>query len=143
MTQREIRAEVSAGGVVVHRREAALRVLLIRDSYSNWGFPKGHVEPGETIESAAKREVVEETGLRSVEIRAPLDAIEWHFLFRGERVHKTCHFFLMEAGDPATNPQIAEGISACRWATFEDAEQLVAYQNARAVLRNAHAIAMR
>lgn len=139
----DARAELSAGGVVVRRSDAVLLYLIIRDSYRNWGFPKGHVEPGETIETAARREVAEETGITDVDIRAPLDAIDWHFVFRGERVHKTCHFFLMETRALATSPQLAEGISACRWTTFEEAEALVAYDNARGVLRNAHAIAMR
>ena len=56
-----------AGGVVVRMRadattERAL-FLLIRDSYENWGFPKGHLETGERPEDAALREVREETGL--------------------------------------------------------------------------------
>jgi 8-oxo-dGTP pyrophosphatase MutT (NUDIX family) len=137
----DTRRETSAGGVVMYRESDGLRYLLIRDSYRNWGFPKGHIEAGETIETAARREVSEETGLRELIVRAPLDAIEWQFQFRGHRVHKTCHFFLMETRDPETNPQEDEGITACRWATFEDAEMLVAYDNARGVLRNAHAVA--
>jgi 8-oxo-dGTP pyrophosphatase MutT (NUDIX family) len=141
--RRDVRRETSAGGVVVHRGADAVRYLLIRDSYENWGFPKGHVEAGESIESAAQREVIEETGLREVVLCAPLQAIEWQFQFRGERVHKTCHFFLMETRDPETVPQHYEGISACRWTTFEEAQHLVAYDNARGVLRDAHALATR
>jgi len=45
--------------------------LLIRDSYQNWGFPKGHVEAGEIPEAAALREVSEETGLSDLSIRVP------------------------------------------------------------------------
>ena len=140
---RDVRRETSAGGVVVYRDADSLRYLLIRDSYENWGFPKGHVEAGESIESAAQREVVEETGLRDLMVHGPLQVIEWQFQFRGERVHKTCHFFLMETRDPVTVPQHVEGISACRWTTFEEAQLLVAYDNARAVLRDAHALVAR
>ena len=57
------REEVSAGGIVVRHDDGAHCVLLIRDSYRNWGFPKGHVEPGEAPPDAALREVAEETGL--------------------------------------------------------------------------------
>ena len=43
----QARLETSAGGVVVRREGDRTLYLLIRDSYGNWGFPKGHVEPGE------------------------------------------------------------------------------------------------
>jgi 8-oxo-dGTP pyrophosphatase MutT (NUDIX family) len=134
------RTEVSAGGVVVHRDGDGFRYLLIRDSYQNWGFPKGHVEPGESIEAAACREVAEETGVREAVITAPLDVIQWEFQFRGARVRKTCHFFLMETRDSSTSPQREEGISACRWTTFDEANRLVAYDNARGVLHTAQAL---
>lgn len=124
----------------MHRHGEELRFLLIRDSYQNWGFPKGHVEPGETTESAALREVAEETGVREAFITAPLDVIQWEFQFRGVRVRKTCHFFLMETRDSHTSPQHDEGISACRWTTFDEANRLVAYDNARMVLHTAHAM---
>jgi len=134
--------ELSAGGVVIHRDGGPLRYLLIRDSYRNWGFPKGHVENGESVIEAAQREVVEETGLRGVSVLAELGPIGWQFRFGGRLILKTCHFFLMETSDTGTNPQRDEGITECRWATFGEAERLVAYENARGVLRGAHAVAM-
>jgi len=132
------RLETSAGGVVVHRRGEDLVYLLIRDSYGNWGFPKGHLETGERPEDAAVREVREETGLGTVRLRAPIHTIDWYFRFRGRLIHKVCHFFLMEAEDTNTSPQAAEGITACRWERFDDAVSLVSYDNARDVLRRAH-----
>ena len=51
-----------AGGVVF---DEAGRVLLIRDRNGFWVFPKGHIDPGETPEEAAVREVLEETGVRA------------------------------------------------------------------------------
>jgi len=112
--------------------------LLIRDSYDNWGFPKGHVEEGEPPEKAALREVAEETGLGSLTVRETIDTIDWYFRFRGRLIHKICHFYLMETDRADTLPQRAEGITACRWETYEDAAQLVSYANARDVLRRAH-----
>jgi 8-oxo-dGTP pyrophosphatase MutT (NUDIX family) len=131
------REEVSAGGIVFRRDGERTLILLIRDSYRNWGFPKGHVEDGEEPGSAALREVGEETGLELLELRAPIETIDWEFRFRGRRIHKTCHFFLIETPARRTQPQRAEGITACRWASFAQAEQMVAYDNARAVLRRA------
>jgi len=134
------REEISAGGVVMRRVDETPHYLLIRDPYRNWGFPKGHLEAGESPAEAACREVAEETGIRVQGVRATLDCIDWHFRFRGRLVHKTCHFFLMETEDGETQPQRAEGITACRWAPYEEALRLLAYENARIVLRQAHAL---
>ena len=134
------REEVSAGGVVVRFDGTEPRFLLIRDSYRNWGFPKGHLKDGEPAADAARREVIEETGLGDVVVRGPIDTIDWHFAFRGRRIHKVCHFFLMETIGSATAPQQAEGITACRWASYDEAHRLVAYDNARGVLRHARAL---
>ena len=137
--------ETSAGGVVYRVAptddgEARPLFLLIRDSYRNWGFPKGHLEEGELPEDAAVREVAEETGVAPLVVRGVIDTIDWYFRFRGRLIHKVCHFYLMETPAAATCPQRAEGITACRWAPFEEAERLVSYANARLVLQRAHAM---
>ncbi len=139
------RQETSAGGVVYRlvQRGGGVPVayfLLIRDSYRNWGFPKGHLEEGEAPAAAALREVQEETGLAALELRGEVETIDWYFRFRGRLIHKVCHFFLMETGESSTKPQRAEGITACRWAPFEEAERAVSYANARQVLRRARAM---
>lgn len=136
----DARREISAGGVVYRVVDGAPLYLLIRDSYRNWGFPKGHLECDEDAPDAAVREVQEETGLPTVTLRAEIETIDWFFRFRGKLVHKICHFFLMETDCSATLPQRAEGITACRWARFEEARALLAYENARVVLERAHAI---
>lgn len=132
------REETSAGGVVVRMLSGDPLFLLIRDSYKNWGFPKGHLEPGETPRDAALREVAEETGLGDLRLRAEIETIDWYFRFRGRLIHKVCHFYLMETESALTSPQRNEGITACRWEPFERAAELVSYENARAVLRRAH-----
>lgn len=134
--------ETSAGGVVVRMDAGAGAArplfLIIRDSYDNWGFPKGHVEDGERIEAAALREVIEETGLGDLTVAKSIDTIDWYFRFRGRLIHKVCHFYLMFTELADTSPQRSEGITACRWEAYEDAAQLVSYANARDVLRRAH-----
>jgi 8-oxo-dGTP pyrophosphatase MutT (NUDIX family) len=130
--------ETSAGGVVYRREEGVPLFLLIRDSYGNWGFPKGHLESGERADQAAVREVREETGLRELALRGTIDTIDWYFRFRGRLIHKVCHFYLMETAESATAPQQAEGITACQWVAYDTAETSVSYANARHVLRRAH-----
>ena len=140
MTAPRVKEEVSAGGVVYRVVDGAPLYLLIRDSYRNWGFPKGHLEADEAAPAAAMREVCEEAGLDAVTLVGEVATIDWRFRFRGRLVHKTCHFYLMETTSPTTCPQKAEGITACRWARFAEARSLLAYDNAREVLERAHAI---
>jgi 8-oxo-dGTP pyrophosphatase MutT (NUDIX family) len=135
---REALEETSAGGIVFRLERGKPRYLLIRDSYQNWGFPKGHLEPGEEPATAAVREVAEETGLRALLVRGLIDTIDWDFRFRGQPIHKVCHFFLMESRRARTSPQRAEGITACRWMSFDEAQRRISYRNARDVLRRAH-----
>lgn len=137
MTRARAQRETSAGGIVYRLEEGAPLFLLIRDSYGNWGFPKGHVERGESAEDAALREVREETGLQELASRGLIDTIDWYFRFRGRLIHKSCHFYLMETSQSDTAPQRAEGITACQWVTYGEAHEAVSYANAREVLRRA------
>jgi 8-oxo-dGTP pyrophosphatase MutT (NUDIX family) len=138
MTRARAHRETSAGGVVYRLHEGTALFLLIRDSYQNWGFPKGHLESGEKAEDAAVREVREETGLADLELRGQIETIDWYFRFRGQLIHKVCHFFLMETTQADTCPQQAEGITACQWVGYDEARTAISYANARKVLGRAH-----
>lgn len=127
--------ETSAGGVVFRREGGVTRYLLIRDSYKNWGFPKGHLKTGEPPADAARREVEEETGLSHLLLHGPIRVIDWYFRFKGKTIHKYCHFFLFESREGEPTPQLEEGISACAWHPLDDAVTTISYDNARGVLR--------
>jgi 8-oxo-dGTP pyrophosphatase MutT (NUDIX family) len=136
--QTHARRETSAGGVVFRRDpDGVAHYLLIRDSYENWGFPKGHVERGEPPAEAARREVSEETGLVDLVPRGPVEVIDWYFRFRGRTIHKFCHFFLFESPSGEPVPQVEEGITACVWKPIAEAVETISYDNARSVLERA------
>lgn len=129
---------MSAGGIVFRRQaDGIFHYLLIRDSYDNWGFPKGHLEGEESPAEAALRETTEETGLENLILQGPIRVIDWHFRFRGRFIHKYCHFFLLESPSGEPRPQIDEGITACRWCSLNDALEALSYDNARGVLKRA------
>ncbi|HEU5170735.1 MAG TPA: NUDIX domain-containing protein [Gemmatimonadales bacterium] len=138
MGKRRAELEVSAGGIVFRRLpNQTAQYLLIRDSYDNWGFPKGHLEDGETPAAAAERETAEETGLHDLALRGPIRVIDWHFRFRGRHIHKYCHFFLFESAAAEAVPQVDEGITACAWHPLGAALETLSYDNARGVLKRA------
>jgi 8-oxo-dGTP pyrophosphatase MutT (NUDIX family) len=138
MSKRRAELEVSAGGIVFRRVPAeGPRYLLIRDSYNNWGFPKGHLEGTESPAEAALRETAEETGLENLVLHGPIRVIDWHFRFRGRHIHKYCHFFLFESTEGDVCPQVDEGITACQWRPLTEALEVLSYDNARGVLKRA------
>jgi 8-oxo-dGTP pyrophosphatase MutT (NUDIX family) len=138
MSKRRAELEVSAGGIVFRRVPGeGPKFLLIRDSYNNWGFPKGHLEGNESPAEAALRETAEETGLDRLILQGPIRVIDWHFRFRGRHIHKYCHFFLFESSEGEVCPQVDEGITACQWRPLAEALEILSYDNARGVLKRA------
>jgi 8-oxo-dGTP diphosphatase len=68
---------LAAGGLVVREERGALRVAIVhRPRYDDWSLPKGKLEPGESFEEAALREVEEETGMRCELVR-PLESARY------------------------------------------------------------------
>jgi len=138
MTTRErAKRETSAGGVIVRCTEDGPQFLLILDAYGNWGFPKGHIDEGESPDVAARREIHEETDLDNLILRAPLGMIDWYFRHRGRLIHKYCHYYLFESTAGCPTPQDEEGITECRWYSDEEALATISYDNARGILRTA------
>ncbi len=80
-------AEIAAGGVVYDGATNELGISHVRDQ-DRWGFPKGHVEPGQSIAAAARREITEETGLTQLEFDHELT--EAHYRFFDPRRGLTC-----------------------------------------------------
>ena len=98
-----MRVVPGAGGLVFDDEG---RVLLIRDRNGFWVFPKGHVDPGETPEEAAVREVLEETGIRA-QILAPLKTTRYT---NDRGVPRAIHWYLMRgAGKVALEEGLTGG----------------------------------
>ena len=129
----------SAGGIVV-RYESGAPWLVVgsrrreRDGRT-WTLPKGTPNPGESREETAIREVEEETGL-AVRITGPLESIEYWFVQSGKRIHKTVHYFLMEAigGDLARHDHEFDEV---RWISFDTAATTLTFETERALVARA------
>ena len=131
--------EVSAGGVVYRRADGAIEVVLAsrrtRRGDLAWGLAKGGIEPGESREDAAIREVREETGLDAT-IEADLGDTRYIYVWEDVRIRKRVHFFLMKhtGGDVDDRDDEMEEV---RWFPLERALKRAAYRGEREVLGRA------
>src|SRR4051795_6842774 len=124
--------EFSAGGVLVRRLNGRWMVAAIRPGGKKpgvWALPKGRIDPGESGEATALREVAEETGAYGRSL-GKLGDVKYWFNWEGERIFKVVSFFLVRyergrLGDlsEAFRHEVAE----VRWLPLEDAPRLLTY----------------
>lgn len=136
--------ECSAGGVVVREIDGALEMAVIRPrGRTLWALPKGHLDPGECAEAAARREIMEETGL-TTDLEAPLGDIRYSYTFRGKRIDKQVHFFLFRWNEgpdrgaiDALEPAMRVEVDEARWMPLLEAASRLAYAGERQVAARA------
>lgn len=121
----------AAGGVIVRQHADVLEVLLAhRPRYDDWTFPKGKLEPGETLQQCALREVLEETGLRCT-IGAELPSTVYHD--RHGRT-KTVHYWVMQV-DGGAFTRNREVDDVC-WVVPDEAARRLTYPRDLEVLKS-------
>jgi len=118
----------AAGGVVMHD---GLFAVVHRPRYDDWTLPKGKLDPGETFEAAALREVEEETRLRCELVRE-LPSTEYTVRDRP----KIVRYWLMRAVEaPGFAPN--DEVDELRWLSAPDAAALLTYDRDKEVLEAA------
>ena len=132
----------SAGGVVFRRAGDEVQILVLQHEGGKWMLPKGTIEPGETPEAVALREVAEETGLSSVRVITDLGQERYSFFWRTEGTYydKTVHYFLLEfLGGEEVRPQREEGFVAAEWVNLDEALARIKYKETREIVNRARA----
>lgn len=134
MTTVAIRREVVAAGFILRRHTGrGSRWLLLRNARRReWGFPKGHQEPGESLLATALRECAEETGIGLVAIEgAPL---ELHYTLPSGRTKRSVYF-------PAVTACSAFSLSKEHthgaWYDADEVMRMLPYANLRSLFRAA------
>ncbi len=136
----------AAGFIVFRETPDGPRFLLLRNArHRTWGFPKGHLEPGESAEGAARRELAEETGIESIQA---IDGIQIESVYKlpgtgaddddddgEERPTKRVVYFLGSVDAPdfwRSREHDAGG-----WVSPEEAIALFGHEDLKRVLREA------
>ncbi len=118
---------MSAGGIVVRKRQEAWQVVVVQDMNDAWTFPKGKIYAGEEPEQAARREILEEVGLRDIRMHTTLPVIQYIYQKNG-RISKTVQYYIFESsGDEPLVSQTEEGIHNATWMQLEKAIKIIGY----------------
>ena len=110
---KENRILVKAGGGLVINEKGEVLFIFRR---GKWDLPKGKLDPGESLESCALREVIEETGVGQLEIIRFLLVTEHEYEEYGQFILKETHWWLMKTtGNQPLIPQTEEDITELKW----------------------------
>jgi 8-oxo-dGTP pyrophosphatase MutT (NUDIX family) len=114
---------VKAGGGAVWNMENSMLFIHRR---GKWDLPKGKLDPGETIESCAVREVEEETGLQNPVITKHLLNTYHTYYEAGKHILKETYWYEMNVqGEQKPTPQIEEDIHAIEWFPKDEWKQVL------------------
>lgn len=125
-----------SAGILVYRKLKE-NVFLLLDYGKYWDFPKGHLEDAETEEQAARRELLEETGISKISLENDFkEKISYVFKDKqGRLIAKDVVFFLGSVKSPKV--KISFEHSGFQWLPFELALRAVTYKNAKGILSKA------
>lgn len=127
-----MKREFSAGGIVFNKN----KVLLTKHSANHhWGFPKGLIDPGQTPEEAAVREVREEGGIKA-EILGKVGYSKYVYTWEGEKIFKIVTYFLMKyiSGDPSLHDWEMEDAS---WFSPDEALKTLSFSQDKTLFKKA------
>jgi 8-oxo-dGTP pyrophosphatase MutT (NUDIX family) len=126
--------DLVAAGLILRRptHKGPKWLLLRARKHREWGFPKGHQDPGETLLATALRECAEECGIALVAIEgAPL---ELHYSLPNGRSKRTVYFPALTSTSDVTLSH--EHLDA-GWFGIEQVHRMLPYSSIRALFRAA------
>ena len=128
--------EKSCGAVVFTRMNNEIQYLLIRNLTGIYGFPKGHVEQGETEEQTALREVFEEVGL-AVKLVSGFRSEDEHPIPQKENTMKQIVYFLGEYSNQEFTYQ-KEELTDALLTDYETSMTLFQFDSSKRILTEAN-----
>lgn len=131
----KLKMDYSSGGIVYRVINGKVQFLLVKLLGGNWGFPKGHIEEGETSIEAACREIKEETNI-DVELINPDRFVEKISYVVGEGILKYVDFYLARALNEDVIIDTNE-ISDYKWCNYEESLEIITFSSQRNILQKA------
>ncbi|MCR5186447.1 MAG: NUDIX domain-containing protein [Clostridia bacterium] len=130
-----MKKEVACGCIIFDKNKNVLLIHQISGDF--WGFPKGHVEEGETELQTALREVKEEVGL-DVEITDEKFRYVLNYIIKAEDVDKTTILYLAKPKEENASIKVQETeVAESKWVTVEEAYELLTFDDSKEALKAA------
>ena len=134
------RDQVSSGGVAFRWQDLEPEIAIVSVKPSlRWQLPKGIVDPGESPEITAVREVREEAGIET-DLLSLIETIEYWYRStkygKPVRFHKFVHFYLLSYRSGKVTEHDHE-VAEARWVSFEEAMEMLAFKSERKVVEKA------
>jgi len=110
---------IKAAGGLVNKTNSSDKILMIF-RLGKWDLPKGKIDKGEGVKTAAQREVEEECGIGNLQITEKLKSTYHLYQNKGEWVIKQTSWFRMETSDKKVlKPQAEEGVEKAEWVSIK------------------------
>jgi 8-oxo-dGTP diphosphatase len=128
-------AVLAAGALVWREREGRLEVLAVhRPRYNDWSWPKGKLDPGETLPACAVREVAEETRM-TVDLGVPLPTLRYPIA--GGKMKVVRYWAARETSPDAAAASAREPVKAATkheideiaWLTVDEARERITFHD--------------
>jgi len=143
--------EKSAGALIFRKERDKFFYLLLHYSVGHWDFPKGNIEKGEKLEDTARREILEETGIKEIKFVSNFKKWIKYFYKRapskfgkqktGETVFKIVTFFLAETKEKEV--KISREHVDYKWLPYKEALKQLTFKNAKEILKKANSFLSR
>ncbi len=126
----------SCGAVVFTRRDNEILYVIIRQTNGDYGFPKGHMEPGEDEQATALREIREEVGLTAKLLEGFRTETSYPFPNKPNVIKQVVYFLAEYAGQQIICQP--EEVSAVYLLPFEQASERLTFSDTKRILMEAH-----
>jgi bis(5'-nucleosidyl)-tetraphosphatase len=111
--------------------------LLLRNRRGFWGFPQGHKEKGESEIQTLIREVLEETGIKALDIHSYIGKINYSY-FKGDGMKSEKEVTFYFATTSTREIKISEEHADFRWVTLSDALSMLDHVKLKFILSKGH-----
>jgi len=127
--------EFSAGGIIIKEGKVLLVLMNTINGCKVWTYPKGHIEQNETAQTAALREVLEETGYecRLLDDKE-LYISKYNFRRNDKEVLKEVKWYLMEPLKESSGIQSVDEIDEIQWCDYKKASEKLNYKTDMEIL---------